>query len=116
MHPRHDRRYQGIENPPAAESLAATLARVTPYWQNVIMPQIARGRLCVIAAHGNSLRALVKHIDGISDQDIMGMNIPTGMPLVYEFDDDMKPVKHYYLGDQDKVRQAMAEVSNQTKG
>ena len=115
MHPAHDIRYKGIEGLPATESLATTLDRVIPYWNDIIAPQIKQGLFPIIAAHGNSLRALVKHIDNISDDDIMGLNIPTGIPLVYEFDDDLNPLKSYYLGDQEKLKAAVNEVSNQTK-
>ena len=115
MHPSHDIRYQGIENLPATESLASTLERVIPYWEENIVPQLKQGLFPIIAAHGNSLRALVKHIDNISDEDIMDLNIPTGIPLVYEFDDQLNPLKSYYLGDQEKMKAAIDEVSNQAK-
>ncbi len=115
MHPGQDMRYQGIENLPATESLATTLDRVIPYWNEQIVPDLEQDKTVIIAAHGNSLRALVKHIDNISDEEIMGLNIPTGIPLVYEFDNELKPLKHYYLGDQEKLKAAVNEVSNQTK-
>jgi len=115
MHPSHDNRYKGIDNLPCTESLATTLDRVIPYWNEQIVPDLKNDLSIIIAAHGNSLRAMVKHIDGISDEDIMGLNIPTGIPLVYEFDDDLKPIQHYYLGDQEKLQAAVSEVSNQTK-
>ena len=115
MHPSQDARYKGIEDLPATESLATTLDRVIPYWNEHIVPQLQAGLFPIISAHGNSLRALVKHIDNISDEDIMGLNIPTGIPLVYEFDDDLNPIRHYYLGDQEKLEAAISEVSNQTK-
>ena len=115
MHPSHDIRYRGIDNLPATESLATTLDRVIPYWETTLAPQLKQGLFPIVSAHGNSLRALVKHIDGISDDDIMRLNIPTGIPLVYEFDDELNPIRHYYLGDQDKLQAAVAEVSNQTR-
>jgi len=115
MHPSHDIRYKGIENLPATESLATTLERVIPYWETTIVPQLRQGLFPIVSAHGNSLRALVKHIDGISDEDIMGLNIPTGIPLVYEFDDGLNPLQNYYLGDADALKAAVDEVSNQTR-
>ena len=86
-----------------------------PYWENTIAPDIAAGKQVIIAAHGNSLRALVKYLDNISDDEIVELNIPTGVPLVYELDDNLRPIKHYYLGDQEAVEQAMAAVANQGK-
>ena len=115
MHPGHDMRYRGIENLPATESLATTLERVIPYWNEQIVADLQQDKTVIIAAHGNSLRALVKHIDNISDEQIMELNIPTGIPLVYEFDDQLNPLEHYYLGDQEKLKAAVNEVSNQTK-
>ena len=115
MHPSHDIRYQGIENLPTTESLASTLERVIPYWNENIVPQLKQGLFPIISAHGNSLRALVKHIDKISDDNIMELNIPTGIPLVYEFDDELNPLKNYYLGDQEKMKAAINEVANQAK-
>ena len=115
MHPGHDMRYRGIENLPATESLATTLERVIPYWNEQIVADLQQDKTVIIAAHGNSLRALVKHIDNISDEQIMELNIPTGIPLVYKFDDELNPLEHYYLGDQEKLKAAVNEVSNQTK-
>ena len=100
-HPSRDRRYADLAPAelPAAESLKDTVARFVPYWQSTIGPDIAQGRRVLIAAHGNSLRALVKFLDGISDEAIVDLNIPTGIPLVYELDRDLRPIRHYYLGD-----------------
>ncbi len=104
------------EELPLAESLKDTVARFLPYWHQEIAPRIQSGQKVLIAAHGNSLRALVKHLDDISDQEIAELNIPTGIPLVYELDEKMKPLKHYYLGDQEKINQAIHAVVNQGKG
>jgi 2,3-bisphosphoglycerate-dependent phosphoglycerate mutase len=114
-HPRFEPRYaQLTENElPATESLKDTLERVMPYWHETIIPQLQAGQKLLIAAHGNSLRALVKYLDGISDEEIPGLNIPTGYPLVYELDGDFKAVDHYYLGDQEKISKATASVAAQ---
>ncbi len=116
-HPAGDPRYASLapEEIPATECLKDTVARVVPFWEGTIKPAVASGKKVLVAAHGNSLRALVKHIDGISDEDIVGLNIPTGRPLVYEFDDDMKPIRHYYLGDAKEIEAAMAAVAAQGK-
>ena len=116
-HPAGDPRYATLrpEEIPATECLKDTVARVVPFWEQEIKPAVASGRKVLVAAHGNSLRALVKHIDGISDEDIVSLNIPTGRPLVYEFDDDMKPIRHYYLGDAKEIEAAMAAVAAQGK-
>ena len=116
-HPAGDPRYAALrpEEIPATECLKDTVARVVPFWEKEIKPVVASGRKVLVAAHGNSLRALVKHIDGISDEDIVSLNIPTGRPLVYEFDDDMKPIRHYYLGDAKEIEAAMAAVAAQGK-
>lgn len=98
---------------PLHESLKDTIARVVPYYNEVIVPEIKAGKKVLIAAHGNSLRALVKYLDNISDADIAGLNIPTGVPLVYELDEDLKPIKHYYLGDQEKIAAKINAVKNQ---
>lgn len=111
-HPKNDLRYAGFE-PPATESLKDTLDRVIPYWQEKIVPQLKAGKRTIIAAHGNSLRALVKHLDDVSDEDIMELNIPTGIPLVYEFDEALNTRHHYYLADESEVNQAVSEVANQ---
>ena len=100
---------------PLHESLKDTIARVVPYYESVILPEIKAGKKVLIAAHGNSLRALVKYLDNISDEDIAGLNIPTGIPLVYELDDEYKPIKHYYLGDQEKINASINAVNNQDK-
>ena len=100
---------------PLTECLKDTVARVVPYWENTIKPQVAAGKRVIIAAHGNSLRALVKHLDNMSDEAIVKLNIPTGRPLVYEFDDEMKPIRHYYLGNADEIAAAMAAVAAQGK-
>lgn len=115
--PGHDARYGNLSDReiPATECLKDTVERVVPYWNNEIAPKIRSGRRLLIAAHGNSLRALVKHLDGISDEDIVGVNIPTGMPLVYELDADLNPVSKRYLGDPEAVEKAMAAVANQGK-
>ena len=100
---------------PRTECLKDTVARVLPYWNNTIAPSIKAGKSVVIAAHGNSLRAMIKHLDNVSDSDIVGLNIPTAQPLVYELDADLKPVKHYYLGDAEAIAAAMQAVANQGK-
>ena len=109
-----DPRYAGIEVP-RAECLKDTVERVIPYWSSAIAPAVRAGRRVLIAAHGNSLRALVKHLDAISDADIVALNIPTGVPLVYELGDTLKPLRHYYLGDADEVARRIAAVSAQGK-
>jgi 2,3-bisphosphoglycerate-dependent phosphoglycerate mutase len=116
-HPRFDRRYHDLtpEELPATECLKDTVARFLPLWHETIAPAIREGQKVLIAAHGNSLRALVKYLDGISDADIVGLNIPNGIPLVYELDDDLKPLRHYYLGDADAAARAAAAVANQGK-
>ena len=98
---------------PLHESLKDTIARVVPYYNNVIIPEIRAGKKVLIAAHGNSLRALVKYLDNISDSEIVELNIPTGVPLVYELDENLKPIKHYYLGDQDAINAKINAVKNQ---
>ncbi len=115
-HPSHDPRYAGLSPAelPRTESLKDTVDRFLPYWHDAIAPAITGGQRVLIAAHGNSLRALVKYLDGISDQDIVERNIPTGIPLVYELDDRLKPAKSYYLGDAEKAAAAAARVANQT--
>jgi 2,3-bisphosphoglycerate-dependent phosphoglycerate mutase len=99
---------------PATESLKDTVARFLPFWTQTIAPAIASGQRVLITAHGNSLRALVKYLDGISDADIVGLNIPTGIPLVYELDDDLTPRRHFYLGDPDAAKRAADAVARQT--
>ena len=116
-HPRHDPRYAGLPPDvlPRGESLKDTVARFLPYWTDTIAPAIRAGRRVLIAAHGNSLRALMKHLDGISDADIVAVNIPTGIPLVYELDDALRPERHYYLGDPQAAVRAAAAVAAQGK-
>ncbi len=114
-HPRHDQRYAGISGLPATESLATTLARVQPCWEESIAPDLRQGKNVLIAAHGNSLRALVKMLDGVSEDEITGFNIPTGIPLAYELDDKLKPLSCAFLGDPDTVAAAAAAVANQAK-
>jgi 2,3-bisphosphoglycerate-dependent phosphoglycerate mutase len=116
-HPRFDPRYGSLkpDEIPATESLKITLERVLPYWHGTLAPMIRTGRRVLIAAHGNSLRAMVKYLDKISDQEITELNIPTGIPLVYELKDDLTPERHYYLGDADAVAKAAAAVANQGK-
>lgn len=105
-HPRHDARYNDLsrEELPASECLKDTLLRFLPCWHDLIAPAVLSGKRVVIAAHGNSLRALVKYLDGVSDADIVDLNIPTGIPLVYEFNGELKPIRHYYLGETDERR------------
>jgi len=114
-HPSLDPRYAGVDPAllPRCESLKDTVARVLPLWRETIAPTIASGRRVLIAAHGNSLRALVKYLDDVSDEAIIGLNIPTGVPLVYELDADLRPLGHRYLGDQARVAAAMAAVAAQ---
>ncbi len=100
---------------PLNESLETTVERVVPYYNEVIVPAMKAGKRCIIAAHGNSLRALVKYLDNMSDEEIINLNIPTGVPLVYEFDEDLKVIGHYYLGDQEALKAAMEAVANQGK-
>jgi 2,3-bisphosphoglycerate-dependent phosphoglycerate mutase len=109
--------YKGIDtkNLPLTESLKNTVARAVPFWENTIIPEIKKGKKIIVAAHGNSLRALVKYLDNISEKDILELNIPTGIPLVYELDAKMKPIKSYYLGDQEAIKKAMESVANQGK-
>ena len=114
-HPAHDPRYAGIEGLPATESLATTLERVLPCWDEVIAPELRAGKNVLIAAHGNSLRALVKMLDSVSDDEITGFNIPTGIPLAYELDDELKPVSREFLGDADAIAKAAAAVAAQGK-
>jgi 2,3-bisphosphoglycerate-dependent phosphoglycerate mutase len=115
--PGHDPRYKDLkpEELPVTECLKDTVARFLPFWHEELAPAIRSGKRVVVAAHGNSLRALVKYLDNISDADILELNIPTGMPLVYELDKDLKPIKHYYVGDPEEVAKAMAAVAAQGK-
>ncbi len=115
--PGHDRRYADLapEQLPLAESLKDNVARFLPYWHETIVPELRAGKRVLIAAHGNSLRSLVKLLDDVSDEEIVGLNIPTGIPLVYELDDDLKPLRSYYLGDPDAVRKAAEAVAKQAE-
>ena len=117
-HPAHDPRYAAIDphKLPATECLKDTVARFLPLWHAEIAPAIKKGKRVLIAAHGNSLRALVKYLDNIPDADIVELNIPTGIPLVYELDDDLKPIKSYYLGDPDAAKKAAERVAAQAAG
>jgi 2,3-bisphosphoglycerate-dependent phosphoglycerate mutase len=116
-HPGHDPRYKRLtkDQLPLTECLKDTVARFLPYWHEVIAPAVRSGQLVLITAHGNSLRALVKYLDDVPESDIVELNIPTGMPLVYELDDSLKPAKSYYLGDPERVRMAMEAVASQGK-
>ena len=114
-HPSHDPRYAGIDNLPATESLKITLDRVRPCWDDVIAPDLRAGKDVLIAAHGNSLRALVKMLDKVSDEEITGFNIPTGIPLAYELDDNLEPTSREFLGDPEAVAKAAAAVAAQGK-
>jgi 2,3-bisphosphoglycerate-dependent phosphoglycerate mutase len=115
--PGHDPRYAMLsdEELPKTECLKDTVARFLPAWHTVIAPKIKEGKKVVITAHGNSLRALIKYLDGVSEDEIIALNVPTGVPLVYELDADLKPIKHYYLGDQEAIQKAMDAVANQGK-
>jgi len=116
-HPRFDPRYSRIDpaDLPASESLKETVDRFLPYWHETIVPAIRRGQRVLVAAHGNSLRALVKYLDGVSDEEIVGLNIPTGIPLLYELGADLKPIGHRYLGDPDAARKAAEAVARQAE-
>ena len=115
-HPCHDPRYAGIDNLPGTESLKTTLDRVKPYWDERIAPDLRAGRNVLIAAHGNSLRALVKMLDDISDEDITEFNIPTGVPILYDLDDNLQPRSREFLGDPDAIAKAAAAVAQQAAG
>ena len=116
-YPGHDSRYKDLDKKdiPQTECLKDTVNRFLPFWHNTVAPTLKAGKRVIIAAHGNSLRALVKYLDNIPDDEIVGLNIPTGVPLVYELDDNLKPIKHYYLGNQEEIEKAIASVANQTK-
>jgi len=116
-YPGNDPRYASLseEELPTTECLKDTVARVVPYWESTIAPEIKAGKNLVIAAHGNSLRALAKYLDGMSEEEILKLNIPTGVPLVYELDENLKPIKHYYLGDQEALAAKLQVVANQGK-
>ena len=116
-YPGRDPRYANVptEELPLTECLKDVVARFLPYWHDTLAPAVKAGKRVIIAAHGNSLRALVKYLDNVSDQEIVGLNIPTGIPLVYELDDDLRPLKHYYLGDPEKIKAAIQSVADQLK-
>src|SRR5881296_1695016 len=116
-HPRGDPRYAGLAESelPLTECLKDTVERFLPYWKDAIAPAVRQGKRVIIVAHGNSLRALIKYLDGVSDQEIVGLNVPTGRPLVYELDAGLKPVRSYYLGDQTEIGEAMRAVADQPK-
>ena len=116
-YPGHDRRYAGLSPAelPVGEALKDTVARFLPYWHGAIVPELRAGKRVLIAAHGNSLRALVKHLDGVSEEEIVGLNIPTGIPLVYELDDELQPLRHFYLGDPEAALKAAEAVAKQAQ-
>ena len=116
-HPAHDPRYAGVPRGdlPHTESLKDTVARFLPYWKDAVGPVIRSGKRVLIAAHGNSLRALVKHLDDIPEDEIVGLNVPTGVPLVYELDDALRPLRHFYLGDPAAIAAAQQAVANQAR-
>ena len=116
-YPGNDPRYAELSEAelPTTECLKDTVARVVPYWESTIAPEIKAGKNLIIAAHGNSLRALVKYLDEMSEEAILKLNIPTGVPLVYELDENLKPIKHYYLGDQEALAAKLQAVANQGK-
>jgi 2,3-bisphosphoglycerate-dependent phosphoglycerate mutase len=115
--PGNERKYDDLDKSllPKTECLKDTVERFLPLWHEEIAPTIKTGKRVIIAAHGNSLRALVKYLDNVSEEEIVGLNIPTGIPLVYELDDNLKPIKHYYLGDQGEIKKKMNSVANQGK-
>jgi len=116
-YPGHDRRYVGLDKAdvPLTECLKDTVARFLPYWHQEIVPVIKSGKRVLIVAHGNSLRALVKYLDNVSDEEIVELNIPTGIPLVYDLDAELKPIKSYYLGDPEEAKRKAEAVANQAK-
>ena len=116
-YPGSDPRYNGLDprDIPLTECLKDTVNRFLPYWHETIAPTVRSGERVLISAHGNSLRALVKYLDNVSDEEIVGLNIPTGIPLVYELDADLKPLEHYYLGDPEEIRKAEEAVARQGK-
>jgi len=116
-YPVHDPRYRELNERdlPLTECLRDTVERFLPFWHGSIAPAVKAGKRAIIVAHGNSLRALVKYLDNVSDEDIVALNIPTGIPLVYELDQELRPIKHYYLGNSENVEQAMKAVADQGK-
>ena len=117
-YPGNDRRYAGMQPDeiPVTECLKDTVTRFLPYWNDTIAPQVKAGKRVIVVAHGNTIRALVKYLDNVSEKDIVGLNIPTGIPLVYELDDALRPLRSHYLGDQEKAQQAAAAVAAQARG
>lgn len=115
--PGKDPRYKDLSGDelPLTECLKNTVKRFLPYWREVIVPSLKKGKKVIIAAHGNSLRALVKYLDNVPEEKIVSLNIPTGIPLIYELDSDLKPLKHYYLGDPEVIKKAISSVADQTK-
>jgi 2,3-bisphosphoglycerate-dependent phosphoglycerate mutase len=113
--PGNEERYKEVKNPPRGEALKQCVDRMLPYWNETIAPAVKKGEKVLITAHGNSLRALVKHLDSMSEAEIMELNIPTGIPLVYELDSNLKPIRHYYLGDAAKAKAAADAVAKQGK-
>jgi len=115
--PGNDSRYKSLKKDelPLTECLKDTVGRFLPFWHDVISPSLGEGKKVLIAAHGNSLRALVKYLDNVSEGDIVNLNIPTGVPLIYELDDSLRPLKHYYLGDPEAIKKAIESVAKQTK-
>ena len=116
-HPRYDPKYKSLtaDELPASEALKNTKERVLPYWEKEIAPTILAGKKVLVVAHGNSIRALVQYLDNVSEEEITQLNIPTGIPLVYELDEELKPIKHYYLGDPEAAAKAAKAVANQAK-
>jgi 2,3-bisphosphoglycerate-dependent phosphoglycerate mutase len=116
-YPGHDPRYANLKASelPLTENLIDTINRVIPYWNSTIAPTIRSGKKIIVVAHGNSLRGLVKYLDNLSNEEVIALNIPTGIPLVYELDDNLKPIKHYYLGNQEEIEQKAEAVANQSK-
>lgn len=116
-YPGHDPRYRGLDDRdlPLTECLKDTVARFLPYWHETIAPAVKAGKKVIIVAHGNSLRALVKYLDNVSDEEIIALNIPTGIPLIYELDEELRPIRHYYLGNSEAVEQAIKTVAEQGK-
>jgi 2,3-bisphosphoglycerate-dependent phosphoglycerate mutase len=116
-YPGRDPRYNQLEpnEIPLTESLKDTVARVIPFWKETLVPALKAGQRLIISAHGNSLRAMVKYLDNVPDTEIVGLNIPTGIPLVYELDNNLKPIRHYYLGDEEEIRKAAEAVAKQGK-
>ena len=116
-YPGNDPRYKCLSDDelPVAECLRSTFERFLPYWQDTVTPKIRQGKNVLIVAHGTSLRALIKHLDNVSDDDIINVNVPTGVPLVYELDEELRPLDHYYLGDPEKIKRAIESVANQGK-